>query len=235
MHALFLFDYTGIMAKPWLDAGYTCTLVDQQHKKGYHRDAHNPLLYRYGFTVDNSSMLGIADAFYHITSHVMEAQLVFGFPECTDLAVSGASRFKNKFLKDPEFQDKAMRSVKLVEKVGDYFNCPWALENPVSVISTKWRKPDHIFHPYEYGGYLPEDDEHPIYPRNIAPRDAYPKRTCIWCGNGFVMPPVKIVQPEDGDSRQYSNRGGKSLKTKNIRSATPRGFSKAVFEYNKVK
>ena len=38
MKAIFLFDYTGIMAKPWIDAGYECWLFDGQHEPGVNRD-----------------------------------------------------------------------------------------------------------------------------------------------------------------------------------------------------
>ena len=90
-----------------------------------------------------------------------------------------------------------------------------------------------IFHPYEYGGYIPQQDAtHPQWPDHIAPRDAYPKKTCLWTGGGFVMPETKPVEPENGYSRQHKTLGGKSLKTKNIRSATPRGFAQAVFDAN---
>jgi hypothetical protein len=162
-----------------------------------------------------------------------ECSFVFGFPECTDLAVSGAAHFEKKRAVDPDFQSKAISLVMLTKILGEYYGCPWALENPVSVISTKWRKPDYKFDPYEYGGYLPKDDEHPVYPSYIKPRDAYPKKTCIWSGNGFVMPDKKPVFVERGYSDQHNKLGGKSLKTKNIRSATPRGFANAVFEFNK--
>ena len=63
--------------------------------------------------------------------------------------------------------------------------------------------------------------------------DAYLKKTCIWSGNRFVMPSKKPVNVDPGYSDQYKKLGGKSLKTKNIRSATPRGFAKAVFLANK--
>ena len=99
--------------------------------------------------------------------------------------------------------------------VGDAFGCAWAAENPVSVLATLWRKPNYSFHPYEYGGYLPENDEHPMYPDFIKPRDAYPKKTCIWSGNGFVMPKKNPVEVESGYSDQFKKLGGKSLKTKN--------------------
>ncbi len=107
------------------------------------------------------------------------------------------------------------------------------IENPVSVLSSLWRKPDHYFNPFEYGGYLPEDDQHPLWPDHIAPRDSYTKLTSLWVGGTFVMPEKRQVEPlSPGASQQYSKLGGKSQKTKNIRSATPRGFAKAVFEAN---
>jgi hypothetical protein len=107
------------------------------------------------------------------------------------------------------------------------------VENPVSVLATKWRKPDHSFHPYEYGGYIHDDQaEHPRWPEYIAAKDAYPKKTCLWTGNGFTMPWKDPVHPEDGHSRQHKKLGGKSQRTKDIRSATPRGFATAVYEFN---
>lgn len=75
-------------------------------------------------------------------------------------------------------------------------------------------------------------EAHPKWPDYIAPRDAYPKKTCLWTGGVFVMPATLPVTPEDGHSRQHLKLGGKSMKTKNIRSATPRGFARAVFEAN---
>jgi hypothetical protein len=112
---------------------------------------------------------------------------------------------------------------------------PFFIENPVSRLATLWRKPDHCFHPYEYGGYICKSNaEHPTWPEYIAPRDAYPKKTCLWTGNGFTMPYRLPVEPEQGYSKQHRKLGGKSMKTKNIRSATPRGFASAVYYANGV-
>lgn len=232
--AVFLFDYTGIMAKPWADAGYKCYCFDGQHKSGVYQDSQNENIINVGMWFNNEitgdySNLDV-NKIIEITGR--DISFVFGFPECTDLAVSGASHFARKRENNPFFQLEAMELVKLTEKLGNELSCKWALENPISVISTMWRKPDYKFHPYEYGGYLPEDDEHPLYPDYIKPRDAYPKKTCIWSGNGFIMPPLRPVYVEPGFSDQHKKLGGKSLKTKNIRSATPRGFAMAVFEYN---
>ena len=233
--AVFLFDYTGIMAKPWADAGYLCYCFDGQHESGVSKSDHENIL-NVGMWFSNEITGDVSDLdvdkIINITGDNVE--FIFGFPECTDLAVSGAAHFAKKRDNNPFFQLEALELVKLTEKLGNRIGCKWALENPVSVISTMWRKPDHKFNPFEYGGYLPVDDIHPIYPDYIKPRDAYPKKTCIWSGNGFVMPGKKTVLVEPGFSDQHKKLGGKSLKTKNIRSATPRGFAKAVFEANQT-
>lgn len=46
------------------------------------------------------------------------------------------------------------------------------------------------------------------------------------------MPDKKPVYVEEGYSLQHKKLGGKSAKTKQIRSETPRGFARAVFEAN---
>lgn len=221
--AIFLYDYTGLMAKPWLDAGYECWCFDGQHEKGITRDG---LHVKVGMWLHPTS----AEAIKLIVGDGVS--FVFGFPECTDMAVSGAAHFAKKLQADPDVQKKAAALAVLVQLVADEYGCPWGAENPVSVLSTLWRKPDYSFHPWEFGGYLPENDQHPEYPEYIKPRDAYPKKTCIWAGNGFVFPDKKPVFVDDGYSDQHKKLGGKSLKTKNIRSATPRGFALAVFEAN---
>ena len=225
--AIFIYDLTGIMAAPWLSAGYECWLFDGQHPRGITREGN---LVRVGCMLNPVKW---EDEAHNVASLVRSADFVFGFPECTDIAVSGAAHFAKKLEANPLCQIWAVDLAKLVAKVGELLNAPYGIENPVSVMSTLWRKPDYMFHPYEYGGYLPVDDTHPLYPDYIAPRDAYPKKTCLWTGNGFVMPPTSPVTPEVGFSRQHRKLGGRSQRTKNIRSATPRGFAEAVFKANR--
>lgn len=229
--AIFLYDLTGMMAKPWLSAGYRCISFDGQHPDGVTKDGN---WYKVGmwFTGDiQADTINIVKEISSISRG--DVGFVFGFPECTHMAVSGAAHFKKKLEKDPDIQDRAVRLAKLVGSIGEHYGVAWGAENPVSILATKWRPADFNFHPYEYGGYLPEDDSHPLYPEYIKPRDAYPKKTCIWCGNGFKKPEIKPVFCEPGYSDQHKKLGGRSLKTKNIRSATPRGFAVAVFEANK--
>ena len=231
MIVISLYDYTGEAVKPWAKAGYECHCYDIQHES----------------TVCDRSSSGGSIHYLHadLQNHDNVVKLwcsyvgkpvVFGmaFPVCTDMAVSGAAWFEAKRKVDPDFQTKASDYAKWCSSFFQNFSVPYFVENPVSVLSTLWRKPDYTFHPYKYGGYIPEDEaEHPTWPDYIAPRDAYPKKTCLWVGGGFKMPVPKPVIVEAGYSTQHRKLGGKSMKTKNIRSATPRGFAQAVFEANK--
>jgi len=221
-----LFDYTGEMVKPWLDAGYEAWTFDGQHPEGINRD---------GSHVRVGMWFSAHDKLKHvmqIVEMVGGADFVFGFPECTDLTVAGAKHFKSKRLDNPMFQHEAIELADLVRCVGVALNCPWGFENPVGVISTQYRKYDFNFNPCDYGGYLPEDDAHPSYPEVYPGRDAYNKNTCIWSGGGFKRPKAKPIRPLYKDNPGWKFCGGKSVKTKNIRSATPRGFASAVFQAN---
>jgi hypothetical protein len=226
-----LYDYTGEALKPWAEAGYTCHAFDIQHSfvepEVQAFDSGGSITYNFADLHDYNWLNAIQDEF--------SDKVIFGmaFPVCTDLAVSGAAWFKKKAEADPLFQQRAAQHAIDCAGLFDDLGCPYFIENPVSVLATKWRKPDHTFHPYEYGGYIAKNDaRHPRWPDYIADRDAYPKKTCLWTGNGFVMPPKVPVEPETGHSRQHLKLGGKSAKTKNIRSATPRGFAIAVMAAN---
>ena len=214
---LCLFDKSGIFGKDWADAGHKVVCLDWEADEGF-RDG---ILYKRHDLRDLESLFNDLDA--------SPPDVVVSFPDCTDLAVSGALHFKGKRKKDPNFQINAIELFKTGEKVSERYNIPSFTENPISVAATMYRKPDGYFHPYDYGGYLDAGDEHPAWPDYIAPRDAYPKNTSAWLLNGFELPARKPVVVGEGYSKQYKKLGGKSKKTKEIRSLTPRGFSKACF------
>ena len=231
-----LYDFTGEALKPWAEAGYTCYAFDIQHDKNNvvldHFEGGGILRYAHADLHNYKTIVNLKHTFEGVN-------VVFGmaFPVCTDMAVSGAAHFKRKAKVDPLFQIKAVSHAMRCGELFDALGVPYFVENPVSVLATKWRKPDHNFHPYEYGGYIPDDQaEHPRWPEYIAPRDAYLKKTCLWTGSGFVMPTKVSVDPEKYHGNGYSTAmmklGGKSQRTKDIRSATPRGFAKAVYEFN---
>lgn len=217
---ILLCNLTDAMGADWVDAGYRVVMVDPQHQA----HTNDGKVER----IDKT----ILEAMPRIGEIVRTEKIVFvaGFPPCTDVAVSGAAHFESKRQKDAHFQAKAALTAEQCRTIGELCGCPWFFENPVSVFASIFGKPDCTFNPSDFGGYLPEDDRHPEWPEIIAARDAYPKKTCLWTGGGFVLPPVKPVQVRPGYSDQHHKLGGKSIKTKNIRSATPRGFARAVFE-----
>lgn len=237
---IFLYSTSGLSEQPFLDAGYEVHSFD-----GQNIDSNNGQWFQWFSWFDATDLRKQADEIIAKVQSVgavgAPIVLVFGFPPCDDLAVSGSRHFKRKLEKNPNCQIQATERARLVEVVGNIAKCPFAAENPVSVLATLWRKCNFIFHPYEYGGYLPEDDEHPMYPEYINARDAYPKKTCLWTGNGFTMPPKRLVEvPRRSDgsvaySEQYKKLGGKSLKTKNIRSASPRGFFEGLVQHMETK
>ena len=229
-----LYDFTGEALKPWALAGYTCYAFDIQHsKQNLNTDT---------FVGSKGSInyihadLHSFDGFIDVMRAVNNKPVVFGmaFPVCTDMAVSGAAHFKRKAERDPDFQTKAVRYAKHCADFFTSYDIPYFIENPVSVLATMWRKPDYYFHPWQYGGYIPDDEAyHPRWPEYIAPYDGYPKKTCLWTGGGFKMPSQRHAYiPHGGYSKQHLKLGGKSQRTKDIRSATPRGFAIAVHHAN---
>ena len=230
MIVLSLYDYTGEAVKPWANAGYECFCYDIQHT-GETVDYPSGGRIHYVYA-DLHRLKTITDLYQEF--RFKPVAFGMGFPVCTDLAVSGAGHFKRKRDKNPGFQDEAAEHAKRVGWLFEALGVPYFVENPVSVLATLWRKPNYSFQPYEYGGYISEfEANHPRYPDYIAPRDAYSKKTCLWTGNGFKMPVQSPVLCESfGNSTQHRKLGGKSIKTKNIRSATPRGFALAVFHAN---
>lgn len=201
--AIFLYDLTGNMARPWLEAGYECWIVDMQHKLGVHRDGR---LVRVGADIRNGWMPP-----REIIDRVAFAA---AFPPCTHVAVSGARWFKGKGLR------KLALSVDLfatASELCEWLGVPYIIENPASTMSTYWRKPDYIFHPHHFTGLEPDDN--------------YTKTTCLWAGGGFVMPESNqdftLGKP---DNRIHAAPPGDERA--NFRSATPMGFSRAVFAVN---
>lgn len=226
-----LYDYTGTAVQPWAEAGFQCVCFDIQHSAVMPRTERfqggGSISYIHTDLHNRDVLSQIAQEYCDKTAFLM------AFPVCTDMAVSGAAHFESKRHADPLFQDTAVDHAVWCERVARAVGAPYMIENPVSVLSTKWRKPDHTFEPWQFGGYIPEAEaKHPTWPDYIAPRDAYPKKTCLWTGGGFVMPEQRPVDCPKGYSTQHKKLGGKSAKTKNIRSATPRGFARAVFEAN---
>jgi hypothetical protein len=201
--AIFLFDRTAKMAKPWADAGHDCYCVDIQNPKGETRDGN---IIRVGADITRwVPPLGVRIVF------------ACAFTPCTDVAVSGARWFRGKGLYSlADSIAMFARSAELIDATG----APGFIENPVSTISTYWRKPDFTFDPWQFA--------------DIDPSANYTKRTCLWAFGGFVMPPM-LAAPLDSlptpDNRIHAATPGPERA--NIRSETPGGFPDAVFHWNR--
>lgn len=236
-----LFDYTGEAVRPWAEAGYTCLCFDLQHPAVRWEKAGKGYIVFVPWDSDAPNGGGRKTVADHVLSvgRKSDVVMVFGFPPCTDLAGSGARHWAAKRAADPHFQHKAAMRALLCEAIANMLcGAPFAIENPAGALSSIWRKANFTFNPCDYGGWLPEGEAHPKWADYIPAQDAYKKRTLIWCGNGFVRPASRPVEPvvvkvgDKSGSPQWAKLGGKSMKTKNIRSATPRGFARAVYEAN---
>lgn len=98
--------------------------------------------------------------------------LMIAHPPCTHLAVSGARWFKDKVKEQADALD-------FVRMLLDSNIPRIALENPVSVISTKIRKPDQIIQPWQFG-------------------HGETKTTCLWLKNLPKLTPTNIVDGREG-------------------------------------
>ncbi len=98
----------------------------------------------------------------------LDWDLMIAHPPCTHLAVSGARWFKNKKTE----QQQALDFVDLLMKAKIYKIC---IENPISVISSKIKKPDQIIHPWMFG-------------------HGETKATCLWLKNLPILVPDNIVE-----------------------------------------
>jgi len=158
--------------------------------------------------------------------------LMIAHPPCTYLSVSGArwyyhpddSHLPTKDRRPhPNFPDRAEHRKKAIDFFIRLYECnidKVAIENPVSIMSTEFRKPDQIVQPYMFG-------------------DEATKTTCLWLKNLPELQPTKIV--DKGERTKF--KSGKShpkwyadvlakAKTdeerRKLRSKTFKGFAQAM-------
>ena len=218
-----MFDGSGIMLLEYAKAGYQCYCfnADEGNHGEYFIKMKHENLHYVNMWIDENFIERISKI------GIPKPDIVFGFPDCTMFAKSGIKHVRS----DDDIQ-VALKNAIMVETVGNHFGVPWMAENPVGRLSTLWRKPDFYFNPRDFGNDLYESDGsfHPKMPL----KDGYTKRTAIWCGNGFTEPERKPLSNDEGVMFFWGWKflGGKSARTKQLRSLTPRGFALAVFESN---
>jgi hypothetical protein len=205
-----LFDYTGAWSLPYQKAGYLVFQVDL--KLGI-----DILFWNYKF-IDKKRVAVILAA-----------------PPCTDYTSAGAQYWKKK-----DKNGSTALSNSLVEKtleIIDYFydaELIFSLENPAGRLRRMlqgkfekgeptfqvpqrlqeyFKKPSLVFNPSDYG-------------------DPWTKQTCLW-GKFHSLKKVPIEEFKWAAQGSWTQLlGGKSERTKELRSVTPAGFTRAFFEAN---
>jgi hypothetical protein len=136
---------------------------------------------------------------------------IMAAPPCTHLAGSGARWWADKG------ESALAESLSVVDAclrlVTRYRPAWWALENPVGRLTRYLGPPQYTFDPCDYG-------------------DPWTKRTCLW--GAFTIPVTSPVEPIRSCSQGswLQQLGGKSARTKRLRSQTPEGFASAFFRAN---
>lgn len=138
-----------------------------------------------------------------VTPLLLDAwDMIIAFPPCTHLAVSGARHFaeKRKDGRQQQGVDFFLRFTNL--------NCSRvAIENPIGIMSTLYRKPDQIIHPWQFG-------------------HGETKATCLWLKGLPLLQPADIVQGRAPRIHHMPPSADRSR----LRSQTYKGFARAMAE-----
>lgn len=143
---------------------------------------------------DNHYQIGVEEVLE------LDWDLLIAHPPCTHLAVSGARWFKDKQIEQAE----ALDFVKLlmdapVDKI--------AIENPISIISSRFRKPDQIIQPWQFG-------------------HGETKATCLWLKGLPLLVPSNIVEGREAVVHKMPPRPDRWRN----RSRTYKGIAQAMAE-----
>ena len=128
--------------------------------------------------------------------------LMIAHPPCTHLAVSGAAWFAEK-----RADGRQQHAIDFFMQLANADISKIAVENPVSIMSTKWRKPDQIVQPWMFG-------------------HGETKATCLWLKNLPKLHPTDIVDGRE----QRLHRLPPSIDRWKLRSVTYQGIADAMAE-----
>ena len=99
--------------------------------------------------------------------------MLIAFPPCTHLASSGARWFKEK-----RADGRQQQAVEFFMQIAEAPIFRIAIENPIGIMSTVWRKPDQIIQPWQFG-------------------HGETKATCLWLKGLPLLKPTNIVSGRD--------------------------------------
>lgn len=132
----------------------------------------------------------------------MKWDMILAFPPCTHLAVSGAKYFAEK-----QADGRQQAAIDFFMRFANA-DCPKiAIENPVGIISSAWRKPDQIIQPWQFG-------------------HGETKKTCLWLKGLPPLIPTNIVSGRE----QRIWRMAPSADRAKMRSKTFPGIARAMAE-----
>lgn len=135
--------------------------------------------------------------------------LMIAFPPCTHLSVSGARWFKDK-------QTEQAQAIEFFLALANADIPKVAIENPIGIMSTHYRKPDQIIQPWQFG-------------------HGETKATCLWLKNLPLLVPTSAdaplfgVEPESGRVARVHREPPSADRWKN-RSRTYPGIAEAMAE-----
>lgn len=115
--------------------------------------------------------------------------MIIAFPPCTHLAVSGAAHFAKK-----RADGRQQQGINFFMRCASA-NCPRiAIENPVGIMSTQWRKPDQIIQPWQFA---------------LTEEEKTEKSTCLWLKG---LTPLQTVIKEKPNLAyfEWTTRDGKT-------------------------
>lgn len=132
----------------------------------------------------------------------MKWDMIIAFPPCTDLAVSGARYFAEK-----RTDGRQQASIDFFMRFAEADCSKIAIENPVGIMSTKYRKPDQIIQPWQFG-------------------HGETKATCLWLKGLPKLQPTDVV---DGREHRVWRMPPRPDRAKE-RSKTFPGIARAMAE-----
>lgn len=235
---LSLFDHSGEWSQPFWEAGWN--------------------VYCWDIKIDEFRNIKDLDDVGEILELFEYIDGIIAAPPCTDFTNSGAQYWSQK---DQDGRTaESLELVYQVQRLADLFTPTdpdyyaeggsffWAMENPVGRLNKlcpELGKP-YIFDPYEFAGYTNPDTKEldRIRAKNgigvtaqevetVIQANAYTKKTCLWGDFNRNLVKKSIAPVKCAPQGSYTQRlGGKSDKTKELRSITPAGFAQAFCNAN---
>lgn len=181
MRVLVACEESQAVCKAFREKGHFAFSCDIQECSGGHPEWHIQ-----GDVLEILNPHQISNSFYGIVFRTVDGEahaikgkwdMIIAFPPCTYLTVTG-----NRWFNIDRYGEKAIQRHKDRKDAIDFFmafasaDCERiAIENPVGIMSSEWRKPNQIINPWQFG-------------------DAFEKKTCLWLKGLTELKPTNIVE-----------------------------------------